>query len=198
MKLKRLLSILAILCVIVTFAANTQRVLKIYSHNEVIGSFPIAVIDSIKIDKSNPSDKLIKIYNSDNISEISVANIDSVKIEEVDTVALALAKEREALIAIYKALDGDNWTNNENWCSDKPVSEWYGVTTNNDKKVFSLYIEGNVSLNSERVIFPKEVKYLKNLTSLSLFSTNVDSFPEEISTLNVQEISLFNRICTII
>lgn len=81
MKLKRLLSILAILCVIVTFAANTQRVLKIYSHNEVIGSFPIAVIDSIKIDKSNPSDKLIKIYNSDNISEISVANIDSVKIE---------------------------------------------------------------------------------------------------------------------
>ena len=194
MKLKRILSILAILCVVVTFAANTQRVLKIYSHNEVIGSFPIAVIDSIKIDKSNPSDKLIKIYNSDNISEISVANIDSVKIEEVDTVALALAKEREALIAIYKALDGDNWTNNENWCSDKPVSEWYGVTTNNDKKVFSLYIEGNVSLNSERVIFPKEVKYLKNLTYLSLFSTNVDSFPEEISTLNVQEIYSGNNI----
>ena len=84
MKLKRLLSILAILCVIVTFAANTQRVLKIYSHNEVVGSFPIAVIDSITIDKSNPSDKLIKIYNSDNnISEFSVANIDSVKIEEV-------------------------------------------------------------------------------------------------------------------
>ena len=83
MKLKRLLSILAILCVVVTFAANTQRVLKIYSHNEVIGSFPIAVIDSIKIDKSTPSDKLIKIYNSDNnISEFSVANIDSIKIEE--------------------------------------------------------------------------------------------------------------------
>ena len=83
MKLKRILSILAILCVVVTFAANTQRVLKIYSHNEVVGSFPIAVIDSIKIDKSTPSDKLIKIYNSDNnISEFSVANIDSIKIEE--------------------------------------------------------------------------------------------------------------------
>ncbi len=82
MKLKRILSILAILCVVVTFAANTQRVLKIYSHNEVIGSFPIAVIDSIKIDKSTPSDKLIKIYQNNEISDFSIANIDSVKIEE--------------------------------------------------------------------------------------------------------------------
>lgn len=82
MKLKRILSILAILCVVVTFAANTQRVLKIYSHNEVIGSFPIAVIDSIKIDKSTPSDKLIKIYQNNVISDFSIANIDSVKIEE--------------------------------------------------------------------------------------------------------------------
>ena len=82
MKLKRILSIFAILCVVVTFAANTQRVLKIYSHNEVIGSFPIAVIDSIKIDKSTPSDKLIKIYQNNEISDFSIANIDSVKIEE--------------------------------------------------------------------------------------------------------------------
>ena len=36
--------------------------------------------------------------------------------------------EREALIALYKATNGDNWTNNTNWCSDKPVSEWYGIT----------------------------------------------------------------------
>lgn len=40
-----------------------------------------------------------------------------------------LEKERETLIAFYNATGGDNWTNNENWCSDKPVSEWYGVET---------------------------------------------------------------------
>lgn len=39
--------------------------------------------------------------------------------------------EREALISIYRALDGDNWNNNTNWCSDKPVSEWYGIRTFN-------------------------------------------------------------------
>ena len=37
-----------------------------------------------------------------------------------------LTIEREALIALYNATDGDNWENNTNWCSDKPLNEWYG------------------------------------------------------------------------
>ncbi len=37
-------------------------------------------------------------------------------------------RERAALIALYNATDGDNWKNNENWCSDKPIEEWYGIT----------------------------------------------------------------------
>lgn len=35
---------------------------------------------------------------------------------------------REALIKLYQSTDGDNWTRNDNWCSDKPVEEWYGVS----------------------------------------------------------------------
>ncbi len=35
--------------------------------------------------------------------------------------------ERNALIALYNSTNGDKWVNNTNWCSDKPVSEWYGV-----------------------------------------------------------------------
>ena len=34
---------------------------------------------------------------------------------------------RDALIALYEATDGDNWTNNEGWCSDLPLSKWYGI-----------------------------------------------------------------------
>lgn len=37
---------------------------------------------------------------------------------------------RKALIEFYQALDGDNWPHKDNWCSDKPIVEWYGV--NND------------------------------------------------------------------
>ena len=35
---------------------------------------------------------------------------------------------REAFIKLYQSTDGDNWTRNDNWCSDKPVEEWYGVS----------------------------------------------------------------------
>lgn len=37
-------------------------------------------------------------------------------------------QEREALIALYNATGGDSWTDNTNWCSDKPLSEWSGVS----------------------------------------------------------------------
>lgn len=40
-----------------------------------------------------------------------------------------IASDRDVLIAFYKAMGGDNWTHNDNWCSDRPLSEWYGVTT---------------------------------------------------------------------
>ena len=34
---------------------------------------------------------------------------------------------RQMLIQFYKDTGGDNWINNENWCSDKPINDWYGV-----------------------------------------------------------------------
>ena len=37
--------------------------------------------------------------------------------------------DREALIAFYNATDGPNWTSNDNWLSDEPLGEWYGVAT---------------------------------------------------------------------
>ncbi len=37
--------------------------------------------------------------------------------------------EREILKQIYYAAGGDNWTEKDNWCTDAPLSEWYGVST---------------------------------------------------------------------
>ena len=39
---------------------------------------------------------------------------------------------RKALIDLYNSTDGDGWTRNDNWCSDLPLSEWYGITTNKE------------------------------------------------------------------
>lgn len=48
----------------------------------------------------------------------------SVEDNEFDRV---IQQEKEALIALYEATGGENWTDNTNWCSDKPLEEWYGV-----------------------------------------------------------------------
>ncbi|MYC20918.1 MAG: hypothetical protein F4X62_05470 [Caldilineaceae bacterium SB0662_bin_25] len=51
--------------------------------------------------------------------------------------------ERDALIALYEATDGDNWTQNSNWLSDRPLSAWHGVTTDASGHVTHLNLGGN-------------------------------------------------------
>ena len=45
---------------------------------------------------------------------------------------IPVSPDRTALVALYNATDGPNWTNREYWLSDQPVSEWHGVTTDSD------------------------------------------------------------------
>ncbi len=118
------------------------------------------------------------------LNDGQIRNIGEVKdLEFGESVETKQAKEREALIAIYDALDGDNWPNNENWCSERPVNEWYGVDTDENSFVTKLHICGDLNNVAERVTFPSEVENLSNLSSLDLESTNVDTFPIEISNL---------------
>ena len=46
--------------------------------------------------------------------------------------------ERSALRAFYDAAEGGGWTHRENWCSDKPLGEWYGVETDAEGHVTAL------------------------------------------------------------
>jgi len=38
------------------------------------------------------------------------------------------ASERDALIAFYESTNGYNWVKSDNWLSDSPVNDWYGVS----------------------------------------------------------------------
>ena len=53
--------------------------------------------------------------------------------------------DREALVALYNATDGENWNESAsaNWLSDAPLGEWEGVTTNDDGRVVVLYLSNN-------------------------------------------------------
>ena len=46
---------------------------------------------------------------------------------------VSAAEERDALVALYNAAGGSNWTNTTNWLSSEPVGTWYGVETENGR-----------------------------------------------------------------
>lgn len=71
-------------------------------------------------------------------------------VESIDflTPEQSLARAREGLMEFYRASDGDNWANNTNWGSDKPISEWAGVITYDRPYVHTLNL-GNNNLKGE-------------------------------------------------
>ena len=73
--------------------------------------------------------------------------------------------ECEALVALYNATDGANWTDNTNWLATTTPCDWYGVTCTAGQ-VTHLGLAVN-QLNGE---IPPELGNLSALTSLSLGS----------------------------
>ena len=51
--------------------------------------------------------------------------------------------ERDALIAFYRAAGGPSWRRSDNWLTDAPLGEWYGVTTGPNGRVTALRLREN-------------------------------------------------------
>ena len=62
---------------------------------------------------------------------------------EEDTPPDSVESDRRALIALYNATDGRNWSTNDNWLSDKPLGEWHGVVTDDLGRVTELRLQNN-------------------------------------------------------
>ena len=131
--------------------------------------------------------------------------------------------DREILEVFYNATDGPNWANNENWLSDKPVGEWFGVTANGGGNLTELALSGNglqgelspelAGLRSLEVLrlyrnlltgeIPPELGKLSSLRALILAATKSDSsglsgeIPPELGALsNLVELNLGNNQLT--
>ena len=90
--------------------------------------------------------------------------------------------DREALVALYNATDGKNWSGYiANWLSDAPLGEWAGVTTNDDGRVTGLYLY-NKDLSGE---IPPELVSLSNLIGLNLHGNELSGeIPAELGSLS--------------
>ena len=96
--------------------------------------------------------------------------------------------DKEALLAIFDATDGNNWRRNEEWVgSFKPIGEWYGVTTDDDGRVTALHLSTN-RLSGE---LPPELGNLTKLQRLSLSQNQLSGIPPELGNLaNLKQLDL--------
>ena len=104
-----------------------------------------------------------------------------------------IAADWHALVALYKATNGNNWENNQKWGSLRPLGEWYGVTTGEDGRVTHLNLVGNDLSGS----IPAKLRDLTNLEVLELSRNELEGrIPDTLGNLpNLEGLKLsFNRL----
>ena len=99
-----------------------------------------------------------------------------------------LSGDAVALVALYNATDGPNWSDNTNWLTDSPISDWSGVTASN-------IVEGgavgecvvrrlHISFDQLSGEIPAELGNLAHLESLDLSHNKLSGeIPAELGNL---------------
>ena len=102
--------------------------------------------------------------------------------------------ELEALQALYNFTNGDSWDNSENWLTDAPFAEWYGIQTDDEGRVIGIYLSDN-NLKGE---LPPELGRLSQLEWLGLANNELSGLiPPELGDLyNLRILVLFNNDLT--
>ena len=87
--------------------------------------------------------------------------------------------DRAALVALYEATDGPNWTRNANWLTDRPLWEWEGVKTDR-----GYVTELQLTNNGLRGQIPPEIGNLAGLMHLVLSANQLTGpIPPELGNL---------------
>ena len=102
--------------------------------------------------------------------------------------------DRAALTTLYHATNGPNWRRSNNWLTDAPLGEWYGVTTGADGRVIALELD-NKGLSGT---LPPELGGLTSLVILTLSHNLLSgSLPSELGNLiNVEWLELQDNYFT--
>lgn len=114
-------------------------------------------------------------------------------------------EQRPLLEAFYKSTNGDQWKDNTNWLSSKPIGEWKGVDVTDGYGVSALRLSNNnlggqipkeigsieflshfwASNNQLTGLIPTEMGDLSELTTLHLNENNLSgSIPDKIGELS--------------
>ncbi len=161
--------------------------------DEVIAENPFGLLVAILSDAHENgylSDTLSGLLVNLFIDSFITVNTDETREEVVYRVAVeGPGADKAALVALYNATDGQNWEKSDNWLSDEPLSEWYGITTDITGRVTELGL-GDNNLNG---MLPAELGNLSSLTSLNLrYNPLSGRIPAELGSLaNLRALRLY-------
>lgn len=122
-------------------------------------------------------------YSKSTKKKVSIhrAVMNTYKVDIDSEIEESVNNDKEALIALFNALDGSNWANKTNWCSTEPLDLWYGVTTNSLGRVIELYL----SNNNLKGVLPSEIGNLECLEWLEMDNNLIQSpLPESFRNLS--------------
>lgn len=78
--------------------------------------------------------------------------------------------ERRALMALYSSTDGPHWRIRTNWATNKPISQWYGISVEADHKGVEQVVSVDLVDNCLRGQLPEDLSQLRSLRRLRLAS----------------------------
>ena len=94
---------------------------------------------------------------------------------------------RDLLIEFYNSTGGDNWHCNDNWCSNKPLNEWYGINQDSLGYVVSIDLSNNNLTGSAKISFDD----FSNLSSFNIDNNKIKEVYIQ-GNDNINEITLTN------
>ena len=140
---------------------NLAQLTRLYLHsNELTGSIPSWLV---------------------NLTELRELSLWSNQLTGTIPPEVAPAQDRAALRVLFNATDGPNWTDNTNWARFyEPLSEWHGVSTDEQGRVEELRLSAN-GLNGT---IGAELGVLTRLTGLYLNDNELSgTLPPELGNL---------------
>lgn len=162
---------------------NTYRLFQEYNGN-LVDSIDLGHSDTYTfplVGWGDAGEYFVKVRND------SVPNLELISLRTVVHVAKQCVYDDSiALVALYNATDGPNWTRNDNWMTG-PIDTWWGVTLSEDGCNVTR-IDFRIDLNTGNNLngpIPDEIGNLSSLYELALPNNQLTGkLPENLKNLS--------------